>query len=75
MAGLRIGYLLASPALCAELLKPKIPFTVNAFSASVAMKLMERKEIIDERIAFIRNQKKVLVQCSSFVQRRRSIFI
>jgi histidinol-phosphate aminotransferase len=60
MAGLRIGYLLARPALCAELLKPKIPFTVNAFSASVAMKLMERKEIIDERIAFIRNQKKLL---------------
>ena len=60
MAGLRIGYLLARPALCAELLKPKIPFTVNAFSASVAMKLMERKEIIDERIAFIRNQKKIL---------------
>ena len=60
MAGLRIGYLLANPALCAELLKPKIPFTVNAFSASVAMKLMERKEIIDERIAFIRNQKKIL---------------
>ena len=60
MAGLRIGYLLARPALCAELLKPKIPFTVNAFSASVAMKLMERKEIIDERIAFIRNQKKIM---------------
>ncbi len=60
MAGLRIGYLLARPALCAELLKPKIPFTVNAFSASVAMKLMERKEIVDERIAFIKNQKKIL---------------
>ena len=60
MAGLRVGYLLASPALCAELLKPKIPFTVNAFSASVAMKLMERKEIVDERIAFIKNQKKIL---------------
>ncbi len=60
MAGLRIGYLLAGPALCAELLKPKIPFTVNAFSASVAKKLMERKEVVDERIAFIKNQKKIL---------------
>ncbi|MGA7162135.1 MAG: histidinol-phosphate transaminase [Bacteroidota bacterium] len=60
MAGLRVGYLLARPALCAELLKPKIPFSVNAFSASVAIKLMQRKEIIDERIAFIKNQKKHL---------------
>ena len=61
MAGLRIGYLLAKPALCAELLKPKIPFSVNAFSATVAMKLMERKEIVDERIAFIKSQKKILL--------------
>jgi len=60
MAGLRIGYLLAQPALCSELLKPKIPFSVNAFSASVAIKLMQRKEIIDERITFIKNQKKHL---------------
>jgi len=60
MAGLRIGYLLAQPPLCAELLKPKIPFTVNAFSASVAIKLMGRKSVIDERIAFIKNQKRIL---------------
>ena len=60
MAGLRVGYLLAQPALCAELLKPKIPFTVNAFSASVAMKLMERKSVIDERVAFIKDQKRLL---------------
>jgi len=60
MAGLRVGYLLAQPALCVELLKPKIPFSVNAFSASVAMKLIERKEIIAERIVSIKDQKKIL---------------
>lgn len=63
MAGLRVGYLLAQPALCTELLKPKIPFTVNNFSASVAMKLMQRKNLIDERITYIKNQKKFL--CNS----------
>lgn len=62
MAGLRIGYLLAEPSLCTELLKPKIPFTVNAFSSSVSMKLMNRKDIVDERIAFIKNQKNVLLR-------------
>ena len=57
MAGLRIGYLLAAPELCGELLKPKIPFTVNAFSASVAMKLMERRGVVEERIAYIKKQR------------------
>jgi histidinol-phosphate aminotransferase len=62
MAGLRVGYLLAAPSLCVELLKPKIPFTVNAFSAAVAMKLIKRKEIIDERIALIKYQKNDLLK-------------
>ena len=62
MAGLRVGYLLAAPSLCAELLKPKIPFTVNSFSAAVSMKLLTRMDIIDERIAFIKNQKKFLLK-------------
>jgi len=57
MAGLRVGYLLAQPQICAELLKPKIPFSVNSFSASVAIKLLNATEIVNERIAYIKNQK------------------
>lgn len=60
MAGLRVGYLLCQPALCAELGKPKIPFSVNNFSASVAMKLMQQRTLIDERIQFIKKQKSFL---------------
>ena len=60
LAGLRVGYLLAQPALSAELMKPKIPFTVNAFSASVAIALMKKKKLVDERIAYIRKQKQLL---------------
>jgi histidinol-phosphate aminotransferase len=62
LAGLRIGYLLAHPALCAELLKPKIPFTVNNFSASIAMALMGRRALIDERIALIKSEKQMLFE-------------
>ncbi len=62
MAGLRVGYLLAQPSLCAELLKPKIPFTVNNLSAAVAMKLMDRNRIVKERIAFIKSQKDFLLR-------------
>jgi histidinol-phosphate aminotransferase len=62
LAGLRIGYLLAQPALCSELLKPKIPFTVNNFSSAVAMKLMKHKHLIEERIAYIKQQKQFLFE-------------
>ena len=60
MAGLRVGYLLASPRLAAELLKPKIPFAVHAFSALTAIRMMERHEIVDERIAFLKEQRRWL---------------
>lgn len=60
LAGLRIGYLVAQPALCSELLKPKIPFTVNVFSSSAAINLMKRKELIAERIQYIKRQKDFL---------------
>jgi histidinol-phosphate aminotransferase len=57
MAGLRIGYLLTNPGLCSELLKPKIPFTVNNFSAATAMTLMKHSDVVNERIAIIKKQK------------------
>jgi histidinol-phosphate aminotransferase len=62
MAGLRIGYLLAQPGLCAELRKPKIPFTVNQFSASAAIQVMKRKALIAERIARIKKGKRTLFE-------------
>ncbi|MBI2427767.1 MAG: histidinol-phosphate transaminase [Ignavibacteriales bacterium] len=62
LAGLRIGYLLAQPALCSELLKPKIPFTVNNFSTAVAIKLMQQQQLINERIAYIKKQKMFLYE-------------
>ncbi|MHB1049011.1 MAG: histidinol-phosphate transaminase [Bacteroidota bacterium] len=62
MAGLRIGYLLAQPELCAELRKPKIPFTVNHFSASAAIMVMKRKSLIAERIARIKAGKMTLYE-------------
>lgn len=62
LAGLRIGYLLAQPGLCSELLKPKIPFTVNNFSQFVAVALMQKKELVAERISYIKKQKQLLFE-------------
>jgi len=69
LAGLRIGYLMAQPALCAELLKPKIPFTVNNFSASMAIAVMERRALIDERIALIKTEKQRLYEALQQIRR------
>lgn len=62
LAGLRIGYLFAQPTLCSELLKPKIPFTVNNFSSAVAIKLLQNQRLVEERIAYIKNQKQFLFE-------------
>lgn len=62
LAGLRIGYLFAQPKLCTELLKPKIPFTVNNFSSAVAIKLLQRQNLIKERIVYIKKQKQFLLE-------------
>lgn len=60
LAGLRIGYLIAQSALCFELLKSKIPFTVNNVSSAAAIKVMQNKDLISERIQYIRVQKDYL---------------
>jgi histidinol-phosphate aminotransferase len=60
LAGLRIGYSIAQPEVCSEFLKPKIPFTVNNFSSSAAIKLMREKDLILKRIQYIKEQKEYL---------------
>ena len=65
LAGLRVGYLLAQPAMVSELLKPKIPFTVNNFSASIAIKLMQKSDLVKERIRYIIQQRDYLFKSLS----------
>jgi len=52
-AGIRIGYLIAHPALSQEFTKAKIPFDINVFSHVAALRLLEHPELIRERVAFI----------------------
>ena len=47
LAGLRIGYLVAHPALTAELEKVRLPFNLNAFSQAAAVVLLNHQEWID----------------------------
>ncbi len=44
MAGLRLGYLLANPALAAQVAKAKLPYNVNQFSLTVAQVALDHRE-------------------------------
>lgn len=57
LAGLRIGYLVAHPETSFEILKVKIPFTVNRLSEFTALKLLEAKNIFEERVSLLKAQK------------------
>ena len=44
MAGLRVGYLLASPELVREVNKARLPYNLNFFSQIAALAALEEKE-------------------------------
>lgn len=60
LAGLRIGYLIANPEIRNEIMKPKIPFTVNRFSALTAMTLLKNLDVVREHIDYIKHQKQLM---------------
>ncbi len=60
LAGLRIGYVLANPVLRKELLKPKIPFTVNRLSSLIALRLLDHQATFQKQVEYIRKQKQAL---------------
>lgn len=57
LAGLRIGYLVAHPETASEILKVKIPFTVNPLSEFTALKLLEHRDVFEERVKFLKQQR------------------
>ncbi len=54
LAGLRIGYLVGHPAVMQEVMKARIPFMVDRLSEMVALALLARPALIEERIAYLR---------------------
>jgi len=61
LAGLRIGYLVAHPETTFEILKVKIPFTVNPLSEFTALKLLEHRDLFEERIKFLKQQRSMMM--------------
>jgi histidinol-phosphate/aromatic aminotransferase/cobyric acid decarboxylase-like protein len=46
LAGLRVGYLLASPELVREVNKARLPYNVNFFSQAAALAALEEKDVL-----------------------------
>ncbi len=47
LAGLRVGYLLASPALVREIDKARLPYNLNFFSQLAALAALEERQALD----------------------------
>jgi histidinol-phosphate aminotransferase len=50
LAGIRLGFALADPALIAYLMKIKSPYNVNSLTISAAMQALDRRSVVDERV-------------------------
>lgn len=62
LAGLRVGYLVANPETTFQILKVKIPFTVNPLSEFTALKLLEHRRLFTERTEFLKEQKSKMME-------------
>lgn len=53
LAGLRLGYLMARPAVCTEIMKSRLPFMIDRLSENVALALLKNRGMITEQIETI----------------------
>jgi histidinol dehydrogenase len=60
MAGLRVGYLLASPELAREVHKATLPYNLNFFSATAAEVACERYDLLRPQIEMIVSERERL---------------
>ncbi|CBE69294.1 MAG: histidinol-phosphate transaminase [Candidatus Methylomirabilis oxygeniifera] len=63
LAGLRIGYLVAHPALAAEIEKVRLPFNLNSFSQTAAVVLLNHHEWIDANIGEVVRERERVMGC------------
>jgi histidinol-phosphate aminotransferase len=50
MAGLRVGYLLASPELVREVNKARLPYNLNFFAQMAALAALDERALLQERV-------------------------
>lgn len=57
LAGIRLGYMSASPALLAEIDKVRPPYNINVLTQAAAEFLLEHMEVLDAQAAAIREER------------------
>jgi histidinol-phosphate aminotransferase len=57
MAGLRAGYLLADPALAAEVDKAKLPYNVNFFTEAAAAEVLRARDELEPLVGSLREER------------------
>jgi histidinol-phosphate aminotransferase len=61
LAGLRVGYLLASPELVREINKARLPYNLNFFSQAAAIAALEEREALAASVArLVRERERLL---------------
>ena len=53
LAGLRIGYMLGHPDVIREFMKSRLPFVVDPLAETVALTLLQKPEIIADRVSLL----------------------
>jgi histidinol-phosphate aminotransferase len=61
LAGLRVGYLVGDQAVVAEIEKARLPFVVDGLAEAVALALLERPELVAERVAAVVSERERLL--------------
>jgi histidinol-phosphate aminotransferase len=61
MAGLRVGYLLASPDLVREINKARLPYNLNFLTQIAALAALEEHEALDEMVGRIVEERERLI--------------
>jgi histidinol-phosphate aminotransferase len=50
LAGIRIGYLMAHPAVVTELMKARLPFMVDRFAEQTALAVLRQWDLVEDRV-------------------------
>ncbi len=60
LAGIRLGYMSAAPALLAEFDKVRPPYNINVLSQTAAEFALDHLEVLDQQAALLREQRSLL---------------
>jgi histidinol-phosphate aminotransferase len=68
LAGLRVGYMLGRPEVISEVSKGQMPYNLSFLSAEITMALLDRTELIAERVEHVRRERVRMVEAMMAIE-------